>query len=127
MRARVVQMIEDAERQEQEQGLPPSSGVDKRREGRGKENGSRRVLGKGVDYDLISKRLVAEALGKRRREDEWEDDGEGMMVRKKQRAEEDEKEKKRVDVRIPVKAVEAGARVVKEALSGVVVVEEEQG
>ena len=76
--------------------------------------------------------VVAEALGKRReREEEWVDDGEGMMVRKKSRkrgadgvgGQEDEK---RVDVSIPEEAVEAGTKVVRKALEGVVVLRDQQ-
>lgn len=67
-------------------------------------------------------------------EEEYEDDGLGMMVRKKRvKASETEegglregvkKGKEKVDVRIPEQAVQAGTKVVRDALEKVVVIED---
>ena len=105
------------------------------------------------DVDAIRAILVAEALGRTSRgamkrgregmrgeegeeeEEEYEDDGLGMMVRKKRaKVSENEegvfgtgKEKGKVDVRIPEQAVQAGTKIVRDALENVVVIDGGEG
>ncbi|KAG6986524.1 hypothetical protein G7Y79_00079g100420 [Physcia stellaris] len=74
--------------------------------------------------------------GEEEEEEEYEDDGLGMMVPKKRaktsgtetEIEEGslgtEKKKQKVDVRIPEQAVQAGTKIVKDALEKVVVIED---
>lgn len=93
----------------------------------------------GYDVNSIRDILIAEALGKKvggkrdrggvgEEEDEYEDDGTGMMVRKKAKTDEKEeegkaKEGRKTDVRLPEQAIEAGTKVVRDALEKVVVIE----
>ena len=89
------------------------------------------------DIDAIRAVLVAEALGrekKRGRDDqdgdgEYEDDGAGMMVRKKKRVKRNNEEagRSKTDVRLPERAIEAGTKIVRDALERVVVIEGEEG
>lgn len=93
-------------------------------EGEGKEG--------NYDIEAIRALIIREALGKDRKrgeDGEYEDDGAGMMVRKKKRVKrsgEDEGRGK-ADVRLPERAIEAGTKVVRDALEKVVVIEGEKG
>ena len=89
------------------------------------------------DIEAIRAVLVAEALGRDRKrgrgdqdgDGEYEDDGAGMMVRKKKRVKRNDEDagRSKTDVRLPDRAIEAGTKIVRDALERVVVIEGEGG